>query len=322
MTQKLYVNTDSSGAQEILKRARSNTLTPADLKALSTAPQSCRNYYEAAQWLVESIKKQEKEQRQATTEQGELFPLGGNQAAGQNALFRSDLFRPTARGRRTAITEKELYHQGDSRLLFSGVSLDQADLDVLLGLYRFLAKNSESGNIEKIGIQGKAPSATRIKMTEYSFLIEIGRKTGGSDRRWLHQSLDRLRGGSLRLINKGDIYSGSTVVRWGFEDETNLLFVDLDHALIRLFSTGTTFLNWKARKQLARGFDKWLQGYVATHESPHYQTTRGIMELCGSTMKRDRFFRSEALKPALDELKANGTIKSYSIHGHKIRWDK
>jgi hypothetical protein len=188
---------------------------------------------------------------------------------------------------------------GDDEIYYTGLQLDQYDLDVwlqLLHLYR------------------GAPMGTKIHFTLGGFLKALGKTSSGSNIRVLKQSFDRLKATALkwRCVSAKRAYTGS-LIEDVYEDEaTNRWCVILNKKLLPLFTHETTRLNWEVRKALTP-LAKALMGFICTHEAtedaPQKITLENIKKLTGCSYSRDRDLKSAVIM-ALKELKEQAIIKS------------
>lgn len=277
------------------------------------------DYETAVMWLRKLRLERELKQRDLV-ETGQLFRLPDESSAAPNALLRGRLFAPIARGRRSALVRKEVAHHGDWKVEYTGLQLDQADLDVMLAITQLLSEYSHSNNTQTIRDDDDEILYTRIKVTRYGLLKKVNRKTDLRSYRWLEDSLDRL-GGRL-IVTKAEHgrFSGS-VIGNHFVDTDGNLTIDINQAFVKLFQPDQfAMIDMEQRLKLPSGFAKWLHAFISTHSNSGGYSAEKLMELSGSKTKRLRDFMRQSATPAFDELKASGAIQSYVIDGHIYRW--
>jgi len=302
--------------------------------------------------------RQERRERQLDMfDQGLMYPTGKDTAMAANSILRGNLFSPVMRGARKYVSDFPVLEWGDDvEMSYSGARLDQADFDVLLALGRLIQGNPEKTDtvIEMSGLEHqnlvtnnpKFPGGalelvrakfdnrslssgtgfTRVKCTARGLLKNLNRGGGGSSIKWLQQALNRL-GGKIvyrKRNNRGRWLTLSTAMvgNWGYDEQSGLLAVDINHDFIRLLKLdGQTIIEWDKRLSLTP-FGKWLYGYICTHKrgKPQYQTTDQLMQSSGMKYGRARAFVTSQVRPALVALKNRDVIQSFSITGHKVMW--
>ena len=319
-------------ARKRVARAASNTLTPQDIEALGFCPVYCKNNHEGAVYLlnqalekVRSETRAEKARQVDLFDQGLMYPTGQDTAMAANDVLRGSLFGPVKRGTRKAVNELIVLKWGkDIEMTYSGVQLDQGDLDTLMALGRLIQGNG--ANVDNTIRRGK-DGFTRLTCSSRSLLIDMARSTGGGMMKWLYSSLDRL-GGKIRLRRrnlKGQWRTISTpmVGSWGHDEDTRELVIYVNHDFTGILRGGHTIIDWQKRLSFSP-FGKWLYGFVCTHEpgKTQYQTTRKLMSYYGSHRVRCRDFLAREIRPALAALDQAGIIDTWSIRGHMITWTR
>jgi len=204
-----------------------------------------------------------------------------------NAVLRSALFGVVMKGRRRFCNELEVPSAGNLKIKFTGLRLDQADLDVWEQCLS-LAKENGLG--------------TRIEFIANHFLEAIGRSKGKSQHKWLKESLKRLNGAQVE-IQEGDRAYFGTLIYEGFRDEgSGHYIVQLNPKLSRLYGQHNwTRVQWDQRHALKRDLSQWLHGFYSSHKAPFPIKTKTIHWLCGSENLDMSGFRKN-LKNALIEL--------------------
>lgn len=325
-------------ARKRVARAASNNLTSQDRLELSTVSQNCRNDHEGAVHLLNQVlEKARQEYRAEKARQADLFdhglmcPTGQDTAMAGNDILRSSLFGAVVRGKRQLAENLPVLDWGKKKngtkvvMTYYGAELDQGDLDTLMALGRMIQTNG--ANVDNT-IRRKTARYTRVYCSARALLKDTNRPTGGSNIKWLYGSLNRL-GGKItlsRLDRKGGdarIITSSIVGDWEYDKETKQLWVEVNHDFIHMLKGRYTVINW--RKRLAMSpFGKWLYGFVCTHKpgETQFRKTIQLMESYRSHHGRSRDFLNREIRPALEALKQEDIIVSYSVKGHLITWTR
>ena len=255
---------------------------------------------------------------------GQMLLFAKNNSASPKQILRSSLFAPVRTGRRKVLEDMVVGDFGDLQLLYSGIQLDQADNDVLLGLIALLSELKDTPALQKITSEDGRQEYTRITLNTNGFLKKINKAKGKRSRLWLRQALIRLSG--VLSVMKGEETSmnGSIVGKSFFDLKSKTFCADINFDYIRLFANKNhTFINLKQRALLGKkGFAKWLHGFVSTHQGISQYSAEKLHEMSGSTNKRMREFISDAVTPAFGKLLEIGAIKNYEKIGHFFIWKR
>ena len=316
-------------ARARLNRAIKNTLNDEDRAALSTAHPRFTTATAAAKYDLEKAiqrgreakaqEKQDDRHRQVTLFETGRLP-GSGEAQVANGVLRGSLFSAgVIRGKRQYLKNHPVTDWAGVRVAWSGAQLDQADLDVALAVLRVLERETEDGTVEDIKLKNGRIMYSRVRCSVRGLLRDMGRRPGGSGQKWLGDALDRLKGGLV--FKKGRVrVSGAIIPYHSMDDAGDVLVVDISRAFIKVFAHGFTRLDWGVRLSLPDSFAKWLHGHICTHEPGtwHYRTTEDLMEQSGSHYTRNRIFREQRLRPALQALLEAGELSDFSIRGDAV----
>ena len=103
-----------------------------------------------------------------------------------NPVLRGALFA-AVQGKNRAVFQRELLAcQKGLQIRFTGIQLDQSDLDVWE---------------QALHLARHHPLGTRCEFSVYGFLKALGRKTGKSEHEWLKNAFARLMGCGVELTN-------------------------------------------------------------------------------------------------------------------------
>jgi hypothetical protein len=215
--------------------------------------------------------------------------------------IRSALFAPIKRGARAAVTREAIAAVGDYRIIYTGLRLDQADLDVFQQL---------------LHIARTTPLGEPVKFNRREFLRQLGRSTGGSDREWLLNSLSRLHANQVEIENKvGQAYAGSLIAEQERDESDGMHSVTLNPRLRSLYDQGYAQVSWKERRALAgKQLAQWLHAFVAGQTKPYTWKIDDLRQLCGSNLTRQFDFRV-AIETAAQSL------RDVMEHTIVIQWD-
>jgi hypothetical protein len=213
-------------------------------------------------------------------------------------VLRSALFGVVQRGRRRYLKRQIMAAWLDTTIRYTGIRLDQADLDVWLTA---LHLSREQG------------LGTRVVCSERAFLRALGRATKNVE--WLKEALTRLTACAVEITYRGKTYWGPLIEKGCRDEETGQFLILLNPELANLFED-VTWQEWEIRRGLNGDLAKWLQGYIASHQAtpnnPHRIGLERLRELCGSDRGRFRDFRRD-VREAMQELQAAGVVMSWRI---------
>lgn len=202
-----------------------------------------------------------------------------------HAFLRSAVFSLAGKGKRKHFDDELLASTGDFTIRFTGLQLDQADLDIWLALVHLLQHQ---------------PIGSTVSTSHLDLLKMLGKSDSGQNRQALQRQLSRLRATAVSVrIASGSCYLGGLL---DAAEVGKTLVVRLDPRVIELF-TGKRFARMQAavRRELPP-LSKWLYGYFSTHIEPAPVTVEELRRLCGSSAADLDDFRS-SLRNALKQLK-------------------
>jgi len=215
--------------------------------------------------------------------------------------LRSALFAPVRSGTRRSMQREKLASISTYEIRFTGIQLDQADLDVY----------------EQVLHLAKAiPLGRAVEFKTRQMLSELGRSQGGKDREWLLKSLARMQACAIefRLSEGGPaVYIGSLILRQGrVENEkeaatgSGMHYLILDEKLASLYDSGFSTQNWANRLKLGKNqLAKWLFGFASDLSRPLTFKVDALMQMSNSNYKRVRDFKA-ALEDAAAANRAAG----------------
>lgn len=207
-----------------------------------------------------------------------------------SATLRSALFAPIRPGVRAAMTRQQIATVGDYRIIYTGIRLDQADLDVYEQVLH-LARGTPLGQAVRF--------KTRV------LLRALGRSEGKANRDWLLKSLSRLSACEIEVSNGKVAYAGSLIQEQGRDDVAGMHYIVLNLRLTALYQQGWAPVRWEERKALGKQqLAKWLHGFIQGQQKPLTFTIANLMELADSNYERERDFRKafDAAAASLNKL--------------------
>ena len=221
-----------------------------------------------------------------------------------NPVLRGALFA-AVQGKYRAVFQRELLAcQKGLQIRFTGIQLDQSDLDVWE---------------QALHLARHHPLGSRCEFSVYGFLKALGRKTGKSEHEWLKNAFARLMGCGVEITNQQErkTYGGS-LLEFMRDDDSGRYVVIFNPKILTLYEGGWTAIDWQAR-QLLRGkpLALWLHGYLASHAKPYPIKIETLRAFSGSNNKAVRLFKRKLIA-ALNELKAIQFIRDYAFEDDNV----
>ncbi|HUE91868.1 plasmid replication initiator TrfA [Pseudomonas sp.] len=228
-----------------------------------------------------------------------------------NVALRSALFGAMGKGERPYVERLEIHAQGGVSILYTGVMLDQLDLDVWETVLH-MVRSQELG--------------AECRITAYQLLKELGKTDTGKNRKILSGQLSRMKATALQLRVGDYSYEGSLIneVYRDHGNRTKSYVIRLNPKLLTLFESDQfTDVDWSVRQALrGKPIAKWLHGYYASHANPFRLKVETLYRLCGSQASSLVDFSKDLIK-ALDSLErasnSAGQPFSYAIEGDLVR---
>lgn len=228
-----------------------------------------------------------------------------------NIALRSALFSATGKGERPYVERFEIHAQSGLSIRYTGVLLDQLDLDVWETVLH-LARSQELG--------------AECRITAYQLLKELGKTDTGKNRTILSGQLSRMKATALQLRVGDYSYEGSLIndVYRDHGARTKSYVIRLNPKLLKLFEGDQfTDIDWSVRQALrGKPIAKWLHGYYASHANPFRLKIDTLRRLCGSKARSLRDFRTDLIKALCFLEKASnaaGMPFSYAIEGDLVK---
>ena len=207
-----------------------------------------------------------------------------------NAFLRAALFPALSSSeKRPFVQEKPVFSVGSLRVTFTGEQFDQTDLDVLTALF-------EVGSTRELGDQ--------FTFSAYSLLKRLGRTTGGKDYSWLHRALVRLRGGTIEVFDKANLFFGGFIEGGVGNRARKEYTIRINPDLGALFGFDCwSQVDREQRRVLGKNSTaKVLHGYYSSHVNPGAHRYEVLGQIVGlksrrmAGMKRTLIKAHEALK--------------------------
>jgi TrfA protein len=225
-----------------------------------------------------------------------------------NPVLRGALFA-AVQGKNRAVFQRELLAcQKGLQIRFTGIQLDQSDLDVW-----------EQG----LHLARLHPLGTRCEFSVYSFLKALGRKTGKSEHEWLKNSFARLMGCGVELTDQLEhkTYGGS-LLEFMRDDLSGLYVVIFNPKILTFYDGGWTAIDWQGRQRLrGKPLALWLHGYLASHAKPYPIKIDTVRAFSGSNNKQIEGFK-RSLVSALNELQKIDFILGFDFEGDTVILNK
>ena len=266
-------------------------------------------------WLAERTEEAQKKQDLKTAKEPvQMFLPGMEEAmrAMPNAINRSSLFAPIARGRKKYHEGSVLVSRADSLLEYWGLQLNELHADVVLQLL-FEARNS--------------PLGMPVRINRNRFLNSLGWGNSGTEYKRFHRYMKDLTAGMLVIESKhsdgrpkykiGHTETFRIVDKFRCDEDGENYSYTLDPRWVTMFwNREYSLLDWKKRLQIGKGQDlaKALQRLFATsNESPQRYALDWLKDKMQYT-GRLRDFKN-ALDKATHELKRLEIVTDWKIEG-------
>jgi hypothetical protein len=250
-------------------------------------------------WQQRQERKPKEQAEKPKTAEIVQLPLWSEPARGvPNSALRGALFSAIQGKDRRYMKGELLAVQQGMQIRFTGMQLDQSDLDVWE---------------QALHLARQHPLGTRCDFTAHGFLKALGRRTGKSDHEWLKDVFRRLTACAVEITVAGKTYFGPLIEGGARDENTGRYVVEINPKIKDLYTAGWTATDW-AQRQALRGkpLALWLHGFYSTHAKPHPLKVETLMELCGSRTK-EAFHYKANLKKNLALLQAVGAIRDFEI---------
>ncbi len=225
-----------------------------------------------------------------------------------NSVLRGALFAAVQGQHRQYMQGELLAAQQGIEIRFTGMQLDQSDLDV----WEFA-----------LHLARKPPLGTRCYFTAYDFLKTLDRKTGKSDYEWLHSAFIRLTACAVEIKHNDLTYFGSLLIGGARDnsDPQNRYMLEINPKIMALYDAGWTNIDWEQRQLLKRKpLALWLHGFYSSHAAPYPMRVETLMKLSGSRTKKVKHYTAN-LKKSMRLLKEAGTINGFEIQDGLVTVD-
>ena len=214
-----------------------------------------------------------------------------------NSALRGALFAAIQGKDRQYMKRELLTVQQGMEIRFTGMQLDQSDLDVWE---------------QALHLARMHPLGTCCEFTAHAFLKALGRSTGKPMHEWLKDTFARLGGCFVEITHNRLTYGGSLLELYRDED-TGRYRLEVNPKIVALYDAGWTATDWQQRHQLRRKpLALWLHGFYASHADPYPMKVEKLMQLSGSRTKEVWKYK-QSLKKALSAVQAVGALSDFEI---------
>ena len=226
------------------------------------------------------------------------FPLWPEPARGvPNSALRGALFAAIQGKDRQYMKRKLLSVQKGMEIRFTGMQLDQSDLDVWE---------------QALHLARMHPLGTLCDFTAHAFLKALGRSTGKPMHEWLKDTFARLGGCFVEITHNRFTYGGSLLELYR-DEVTERYRLEINPKIKALYDAGFTQIDWQQRQQLRRKpLALWLHGFYASHAAPYPTKIEKLMQLSGSRTKQLKHYKAN-LKKNMGLLQSIGAIRGFEI---------
>lgn len=219
-----------------------------------------------------------------------------------SCVLRSALFGVVRRGRRSYLERQIIAAWANTTIRYTGMRLDQADLDVWLTALHITRESGLSAQVRtSIGAMLKA----------------MGRTQDGRAYEDFNNTIVRLTGCVVEITANRKTYGGSLIESFERDEETGHYVLYLNPRLVVLFEDEAfTLIDWEQRHGLHRDLSKWLHGYILSHKAtpkePHRIGLEKLRDLCGSETGELWRFRQQ-IREAMAELQEASIVARWKI---------
>lgn len=251
--------------------------------------------------LAEDVLSRRKRSAVTIGETAQLPLVSDAKRASPNYLLRAAVFAVVEKGHRATLMRARVAAQDGFEVYFSGIQLDQADLDVWLHCLHL-----SSGRLGE-----------KVDVGLLQFLRDIGRTEGAASQEWLRNSLVRLSMAVIQVKHEGVtvmVHDRMVVYEEREQVSKSAISLRVSPTMANLFGVARwTALDMSVRTRLVgQPFTQWLHAYLSTHAKPLPMPVSTLRELSGSRVSELRMFR-RSLKQAADRLVAKGFLKRWEL---------
>jgi hypothetical protein len=236
------------------------------------------------------------------------LPIWPEQTRGTpNSFLRGALFAAIQGKEREYIKGQLLASRDGIKIRFTGMQLDQSDLDVWEQAAE-LARSHPLGNVCHFHIHG--------------FLKALGRNTGKKDYEWLKEVFRRLMSSGVEITHGRYTYGGS-MLEFTYDETAEVYVLRLNPKILSLYKAGWSAIDWDIRQKLRRKpLALWLHGYLSSDAENYPTKLETLHRLSGSKTKELWKFKQN-LKAALSKLAAatEDRIKG-TVTGDLVTFDR
>lgn len=213
------------------------------------------------------------------------FPLWPEPVRGMpNPALRSALFSAVQSKDRRFINYELIAAVDGVEIRFKGEQLNQEDLEVCAQVFHLARIH---------------PLGDTCHTAAHALLKSLGRHTGNSEHKQIHQSFLRLQAHSVEIKAGRYTYFGSLIMKGVKDDLTRHYLIKINPDLAPLFNNGWTGLDaWQRRTLRGKPLALWLHAFYASHAQPYPYKVATLRDLCGSRAKTLRSFRQQRVAGA------------------------
>lgn len=211
-----------------------------------------------------------------------------------NSFLRGALFAAIQGKEREYIKGQVLASRDGIKIRFTGMQLDQSDLDVWEQAAE-LARSHPLGNV--------------CHFRFHAFLKALGRPTGKAQHEWLKEVFRRLMSSGVEITHGKYTYGGS-MLEFACDEETGVYILHLNPKILSMYKAGWSAIDFETRKKLRRKpLALWLHGYLSSNAENYNTKIETLHRLSGSKTKELKHFKTN-LRTALTDLETatNGSM--------------
>ncbi|WP_200376991.1 hypothetical protein [Thiocystis violacea] len=224
---------------------------------------------------------------------GPLLPAwSSDKRSAPSAAFRGALFPSISRGKRTCVTNVEIFTVGHMRVRFSGERFDRSDLDVFMEIINAIKEQPE-----------------RSEFAADELLVSLNKGLTGAAHAWLQSVIARLTLGMVEIITPEQAYVGHLVESASRCEADKHYVLRLNPEFMRLFQHGWSSLDMEQRRTLKNPTARAVHAYLSSHKNPGRHTIGTLASIAGIAGTN----ATPTIVKALDELKEVGFLSRWEI---------
>ncbi|WP_158414120.1 plasmid replication initiator TrfA [Geoalkalibacter subterraneus] len=243
--------------------------------------------------------------------QAEKLPAWSNDSrAIPNEIVRSEVFGMAVKGvKREWMVNHEVRCWKGNRILFTGETLDQRDLDVWLAVLHFFRDKD---------------LYHPLYLTAGDILDVLGKSKGKNNYERLKESMRRLKKVTIEIISDFRHFAGGFITSFDYDFSRKKYKVMIDPGMAKLFALEFTRIEWPVRRTIKGDLARWLHCYINSHDATVKEPSKihlgKIKELARISPERPLNKVRFDVHSAMESLKNMGIVCWYEIDSNLLKF--